>query len=164
MILTNAVASSATIGGTAFSTTTPADAQAPRGFQAGSNGSSWKGLPGIIKSINAQGVVAATANLDWSLYSYFSFTTTSGTNLTLTFGKTASTTTPSWTIGQIIKVRITGAGTPTITWPDTVTWIGTLTGGGGSASAPLVANSKQIDVILTCTGVNTFAGRYTVAG
>lgn len=161
MILTNTVTQSATIGGTAVSASTPADAQAPRGFAAGSNGRAWKGLPGMIKSVSALGVVAATANLDWSLYSYFSFTTTSGTGLTLTFGKTASTTTSSWTIGQIIKVRITGAGTPTITWPSTVTWVGTLAGGGGSASAPLVSNGNQVDVTLTCTGVDTFTGRYT---
>ena len=161
MILTNAVASTTTIGNTSVSASTPTDMEAPRGFMAGSNGAAWKGLPGVIKSINAQGVVAATANLDWSLYSYFSFTTTSGTNLTLTFGKTASTTTASWTIGQFIKVRVTGAGTPTITWPSTVTWIGTLAGGGGSASAPLVSDGNQLDITITCTGVNTFTGRYT---
>ena len=161
MILTNAVSSTATIANTSAAASTPVDAQAPRGYMPGSNGRAWRGLPGMIKSINAQGVVAATANLDWSLYSYFSFTTTSGTNLTLTFGKTASTTLPSWTIGQIIKVRVTGAGTPSITWPATVTWVGTLAGGGGSASAPLVSEGNQLDITLTCTGVNTFTGRYT---
>jgi hypothetical protein len=161
MILTNAVTSTATIANTSVSASTPVDSVAPRGFMAGSIGRAWSGLPGIIKSINAQGVVAATANLDWSLYSYFSFTTTSGTNLTLTFGKTGSTTTSSWTIGQIVKVRVTGAGTPTITWPSTVTWVGTLAAGGGSSSAPLVSDGNQLDITLTCTGVNTFAGRYT---
>ena len=167
MILTNTATNLVTlncgVGGTpvAVNATGPADSLAPSGWMPGSNGKSWIGLPGRSMAISNLGVVGATANLDWSLYSYFSFTTTTGTALTLTFGKTASTITPSWMIGQIIRIRITGAGTPTITWPSTVTWVGTLAGAGGSASAPLVSDGNQLDVTLICTGYNTFTGRYT---
>jgi hypothetical protein len=167
MILTNAIAQSAPIGGINFytpgsvSANIPSDTQAPVGFTAGSNGVNWVGLPGPSHAINAMGVLAATGNLDWSLYSYFSFTTTSGTNLTLTFGLTAATTTSSWVIGQVIRVRITGAGTPSITWPATITWIGKLTGSGScTTSAPVVTSGKQIDVEIVCTGPNTFNGRH----
>lgn len=165
MILRN-TGTSAAVGG--VTTTGPADAAAPVGFGVVADAQGWRSTSGPNYSISALGVLGATGNIDWSAASYFTFTTTSGTNLTLTFYTTdavaASLTTPSYTLGQKITIRVTGAGTPSITWPATVTWLGTLTGtSGASQSAPVVINTKLLDIELICTGVGsspTFDGRY----
>ncbi|MGO9110669.1 MAG: hypothetical protein ACLP9L_15725 [Thermoguttaceae bacterium] len=160
MIISGTVASAPVQGVTVQD---PADQSTPAGFGVVANGMRWTASSGPNFSFAALGVLAATGNLDWSLASYFTLTTTAGTNLTLTFGLTGALTTASYTLGQMIKVRVTGAGTPTITWPATITWCGITATPAASASAPLVVNGAQIDITLVCTGagsVPTFDGFY----
>jgi hypothetical protein len=129
----------------------------------------WTASPSPNFAISALGTLTTTGNIDWSAAGYFSFTTTSGDNLTLTFATTAtaalaaSAQVNSFTVGQMIKIRVTGAGTPTITWPSTVTWVGITATPTVSASAPLVVNGSQIDITLVCTlagSAPTFDGLY----
>ena len=150
MAILGGVVAAATVQGIAGSG--PADLGPPTGAGIMALNGKWVIDPGESFVVSSLGVLGATGNIDWSQAGYFSFTTTSGTNLTLTFGVTGSTTVLSATPGQMIKIRITGAGTPTITWPSTVAWVGIVSGGGtSSASAPVVVNTKQIDVTLVCT-------------
>ena len=160
MILANTVTSAAVQGVTVPAA---ADDNPLLGSGVVGTGRNWVSTPGLANAtISALGVLGATGNIDWSAAGYFSFTTTSGTNLTLTFATTATAALAaasqigSFSLGQMIKIRVTGAGTPTITWPSTVTWVGIVSGGGAtSAAAPVVVNSKQIDVALVCTGVGS---------
>jgi hypothetical protein len=144
--------------------TGPADLNPPVGMSISSNGRGWALNPGESFVISALGVITTAVNLDWTQAGYFSFTTTSGNNATVTFGIGGSTGALSASLGQTIKVRITGAGTPTITWPATVTWVGTLDSTtGSSSSAPVVVNGKVIDVALVCTNTGsapTFDGTF----
>ena len=167
MILSNTLTSAAVQGTTVQAA---ADDNPVLGFSAVGNGRNWVSTPSPNYVISALGVLGATGNIDWSAAGYYSFTTTSGTNLTLTFATTATAALAaasqvnSFSLGQAIKVRITGAGTPTITWPSTVTWVGTLDStSGSSSSAPVVVSGKVIDVTLVCTGVGsapTFDGTF----
>ncbi len=150
MAVVGGITTSAPVQGVSVSG--PADVGPPTGAGIMALNGKWVIDPGESFVTQALGVLGATGNIDWSAAGYFSFTTTSGTNLTLTFGVTGTTTVLSASPGQMIKIRITGAGTPTITWPATVAWVGIVSGGGtSSASAPVVVNSKQIDVTLVCT-------------
>ncbi|HMF38310.1 MAG TPA: hypothetical protein VKF17_16825 [Isosphaeraceae bacterium] len=163
MILKNTVTSAAVQGATVSA---PADEAAPVGFGVVTDGMGWLATPGPNYSIKANGVFGATGNIDWSAASYHTLTTTGTTNLTLTFYTTAavaaSLTTPSYTLGQQIKIRITGTGSLTLNWPSTITWVGNVTAGTGSASAPVIG-AYQIDVTLVCTAVGsspTFDGTF----
>ena len=168
MILANTVASAAVQGVTVQAA---ADDNPILGSGVVGTGRNWVSTPGLANAtISALGVLGATGNIDWSAAGYFSFTTTSGTNLTLTFATTATAALAaasqidSFSLGQMIKIRVTGAGTPTITWPSTVTWLGTLDStSGSSSSAPVVVSGKLIDITLVCTGVGsapTFDGTF----
>ncbi len=145
----------------------PIDVGAPQGFSPVGMGGWFSALPSPSFAYSALGVLGATGNIDWSAAGYFSFTTTSGTNLTLTFATTATAALaaaaqiPSYQLGQLIKIRVTGAGTPTITWPATITWIGSVAAGTPSASAPLVHTQNDITIVCTGTGsAPTFDGWY----
>ena len=123
----------------------------------------WVIDPGESFVVQALGVVTTAANLDWTAAGYFTLTTTSGQNLTITFGIGSSTGASSPTQGQLIKVRVTGAGTPTITWPSTITWVGIIATPAVSAAAPLVVNAVALDITLVCTlggSAPTFDGTY----
>ncbi len=149
----------------------PIDQGSPVGFSAVGAGGWWTASPSPNFAVSALGVVGATANIDWSAAGYFSFTTTPSTALTITFATTATAALAaaaqvnSFSLGQTIRIRITGGGTSAaITWPATVAWIGMLTGTGGSSqSAPVWVTTKLLDVVLTCTGTGsapTFDGIY----
>lgn len=152
MILTNTVTQSVTLNGTASSATVPADESAPLGYMPGSNGQSWVALPGPTMAINALGALtAAGATLDWSQYAYYSFTAYGGA-FTLAFSNV--------TIGQMIRIRITAAGSADCTWPSTIAWVGTAHGGAGAAVKP-VQTTYASDVTIVCTGLNTYDGTFT---
>ncbi len=150
----------------------PVDIGAPSGFSPVAMGGWWSALPSPSVAISALGTLNTTGNIDWSAAGYFSFTCTASATLTLTFATTATAAlaaaaqVPSFTLGQMIKIRITSAsGTAgTIAFPSTVTWVGTVTAGGGTHATPLpVIGSVQIDVTLVCTGTGsspTFDGTY----
>ncbi len=170
MILANTVASAAVQGVTVQAA---ADDNPVLGYGVVGTGRNWVSTPGLANAaISALGVVGATANIDWSVAGYFSFTTTASTNLTLTFATTATAALAaasqiaSFSLGQMIKIRITSSAATidTITWPSTIAWIGMLTGTSGSSqAAPVLIASKLLDVTLVCTGVGsapTFDGTY----
>jgi hypothetical protein len=145
----------------------PVDTTGPIGFSPAGMGGWWTALPSPNFAVSALGVLGATGNIDWSAAGYFSFTTTSGTNLTLTFATTATAALAaasqvnSFQLGQVIFIRVTGAGTPTITWPSTVTWVGVTATPTTSASAPLVHTQNFIALVCTGTGsAPTFDGFY----
>jgi len=145
----------------------PVDVAAPVGWSPVGGGGYWMANPSPNFAYSALGVLGATGNIDWSVAGYFSFTTTTGTNLTLTFATTATSAlaaaaqVPSYDLGQMIFIRVTGAGTPTITWPSTVTWVGVTATPTTSASAPLVHTQNFIALICTGTGsAPTFDGFY----
>ncbi len=153
----------------------PVDQGAPVGWSPVGAGGYWMANPSPNYAISALGTLNTTGNIDWSVAGYFSMTLTASATLTLTFATTATASlaaaaqVPSFDLGQVIKVRITSAsGTAgTIVWPSTVTWVGTVTAGGGTHAAPLpVTGSVLIDVTLVCTGTGsapTFDGIYTTA-
>ncbi len=173
MILANTVPSQA-VGpsGSTFTAQSAADDNPVLGYGAVGNGRNWVSTPGLANaSISALGVLGATGNIDWSAAGYFSFTTTASTALTLTFATTATAALAaasqvnSFSLGQMIRIRITGGGTAsTITWPSTIAWIGMLTGTSGSSqAAPVWVTTKLLDITLVCTGVGsapTFDGVY----
>ena len=159
MAVVGGITTSAPVQGVSVSG--PADVGPPTGAGIMALNGKWVIDPGESFVTQALGVLGATGNIDWSQAGYFSFTTTSGTNLTLTFGLTANTAILSATQGQMIVIRVTGAGTPTITWPATVTWVGVTATPTTSASAPLV--HTQNFIVLVCTGTGsapTFDGFY----
>jgi hypothetical protein len=163
MILSNTVASSVVLNGATSTVNTPADESAPAGFSPMSNGKSWIASPGPAYSFAALGTLTTTGNIDWSIASYFTLTTTSAQNLTLTFGLTGATGTASYQLGQMIKIRVTGAGTPTITWPATISWAGVTATPTAVAVAPLVVDGKPLVIELVCTGTGsapTFDGTF----
>ncbi len=123
----------------------------------------WVIDPGESFVIQALGTVTTAANMDWTQAGYFTLTTTSGQNLTITFGTGSATGISSPVQGQFVKVRVTGAGTPTITWPSTVTWVGIIATPAVSNAAPLVVNAVALDITLVCTqggSAPTFDGTY----
>jgi len=161
MAILSGTTSSAPVQGVSVSG--PIDENPPTGAGIMGLNGKWVIDPGESFIVQALGVVAATANLDWTQAGYFTLTTTSGTNLTITFGTGSATGVPSATQGQLVKVRVTGAGTPTITWPGTVTWVGIIATPAVSASAPLVVNGVALDITLVCTlggSAPTFDGTY----
>ncbi len=141
MILTNTLPTTTTLNGVAVTVNTPADINAPIGFTAVSNGESWVARPGPNTVVNALGVPAAssTATLDWSQYSFFSFTATNA--FTLAFANAQ--------IGQVILIQIT-AGAGATTWPS-VSW---FSGSGGSKPT---TTSLSVVVAVVCTAYNTFS-------
>jgi hypothetical protein len=173
MILSNTLTSAAVQGTTVQAA---ADDNPVLGYGVVGQGRNWVSTPGLANAaISALGTLNLTGNIDWSAAGYFSFTCTASAALVLTFATTATATLAaasqinSFSLGQVIKIRITSAsGTAgTIAWPSTVTWAGTLTAGGGTHAAPLpVTGSVLIDVTLVCTGVGsapTFDGTYVTA-
>ena len=169
MILSNTVTSAAVAGATVQAA---ADDNPVQGYGAVGNGRNWVATPGLANAaINALGTITTVGpNLDWSAYGYFTWTSTASDNETITFYTTASNTAgtnlPSYSLGQMIKCRITSSASTvaTLTWPATVTWIGMLTGTSGSSQvAPVLVASKLLDVTLVCTAVGsapTFDGTY----
>jgi hypothetical protein len=155
MILTNTVSSSVTLNSATSTVSTPADEQAPRGFMPGSNGESWVALPGPICVINALGqLTTAGATLDCSQYGYFSFTS---------YGGAQAITISNAVIGQVIKIRNTGTGSATFTYPgSTITWIGVAANGTCSSSAPGMA-AATTDITLVCTAAGTYDGLYVIS-
>jgi hypothetical protein len=168
MILGNVLSSSPVQGVTVSAS---ADDNPLLGYGAVGNGRQWVSTPGLGNAaINAMGTVTTAVNLDWSAYGYFTWTSTASSNETVTFYTTASNTAgtnlASYSLGQMIKIRITssGATVATVTWPATVTWIGMQTGtSGSSVVAPVLVASKQTDITLICTATGsapTFDGTY----
>ncbi|MGZ3353289.1 MAG: hypothetical protein ACXVB2_00275 [Isosphaeraceae bacterium] len=148
MILSNTVASSVVLNGATSTVNTPADESAPAGFMPSSNGKSWIALPGPASAISALGTAVATATrsltVDWTTASFFTVTAFGG-GWTITFTNAAGVLTPS--VGQTIRIQVTGASSSAITFPSTITWI------TASAAAPTCAtNSQVIAIICTATG------------
>ena len=148
MILSNTVSSSVVLNGAISTVNTPADESAPAGFMPSSNGKSWVALPGPASAIKALGTAVATATssllVDWTVASFFTCTAYGG-GWTITFTTAAGVYTPS--VGQIIRIQVTGAGSSAITFPSTITWI------TASAAAPTCGtNSQVIAIICTATG------------
>ncbi len=164
MILSNTTTSAAVQGTTV---PVPADDNPILGFGVVGTGKNWVGTPGPNAAIQALGTLTTAVNLDWTVASYFTWTSTTSSNETVTFGLTGATSTASYSLGQIIKCRVTASGSTqaTITWPSTVSWNGILTGTSGSSqSAPVLVASKFLDVTLICTNAGsspTFDGTYT---
>jgi hypothetical protein len=129
----------------------------------GSNTGEWVPAPGPNFAIGALGTLVAGAArvIDWTTAGYFTMTLPStGTNA-LSFtstgapgGEAAGVVTPS--VGQVIRLRITGGGGGTVSWPSgaTITW---LSGG----SAPTLTGSLVTVIELVCTGYQTFDGTFS---
>jgi hypothetical protein len=139
----------------------PADTSPPTGAGvAGFNGKWVLSTSETFVLSNLGTLATGTTILDWTQAGYFTFTAYGG-SFTLSFTNAAGVFTPS--LGQIIKIRITGAGSAAATWPSTITWVGVLASTGGtSASAPvLTANVTDVTLICTATGsAPTFDGTY----
>ena len=167
MAVVSGTVSSSPVGPAATVVQAPADECPPNGAGIMGLNGKWVLDPGESFIVQALGVLNTTGNIDWSAAGYFSFTCTASATLTLTFGVTGALTTPSFSLGQLIKVRIISAsGTAgTIAWPNTIAWIGTTTAGAATHATPVpVTGSVQIDVSLVCTGTGsapTFDGIYT---
>jgi len=143
MILSNTVATSVVLNGATVTANTPADEAAPRGFMPASTGQSWVALPGptVAAVAVATPASAGTATFDWSQGSYFTWTPYGG-SCTVAFTNVS--------VGQVIFIRTTAAGSASVTLPSTITW---YTGSGGAA--PSFASKASI-VMLVCTGVGTY--------
>ncbi len=142
----------------------PADTSPSTGMGVtGANGK-WVLDPGQSFVISALGTVTTAANLDWTQAGYFSLTLTGSDTCVVTFGTGSSTGALSASLGQMIKIRLTGASSAAVTWPSTITWVGLLTGtSGASASAPTVSAANVIDITLVCTATGsapTYDGTY----
>jgi len=171
MILANTVASQA-VGpsGSTFTAQAAADDNPILGFGAVGNGRNWVSTPG---SFNAACLFAGTLatgvtlNVDWTAIGYASVTLfTSGTNV-LTFYTAASIPSganlPSFSLGQTLHLRITGAGA-SLTWPSgTFSYV--AQGVAFSTTNLTFTGSTVWDMFITCTGtgaVPTFDVVYSV--
>jgi len=143
MILSNTLASSVVLNGATSTVNTPADTLAPQGFGVVSNGENWVGRPGPNTVFNAANTPASggTTTLDWSQGSYFTWTP---------YGGSCTLAISNAIVGQIVLVRITAAGSASVTWPSTTTWYT-----GSSGAAPTVS-SKSCVVLFVCTAVGTY--------
>ena len=144
MILSGTVTSPAVQGVTVQD---PADQSAPSGFGVVANGMRWVATPGPNFAIATPATPASsgTSIFDWTQASYFIWTPYGG-SCTVSFTNAAGVLTPS--LGQMILVHVPHAGSASVTWPSTITW---LTGSGGAAPA-LTAKDCVIAFVCTATG------------
>ncbi len=163
MILSNTLTSAAVQGNTVQAA---ADDNPLLGFGAVGTGRNWVGTPG---SFNAAIVAIAAAsgsnvanNIDWTVGGFFNVTQYAGA-YTITFATTATAANAaasqvlSPSVGQTISIYLPAVGSAAITWPSTITWVGS-----GSASAPTTTTNATL-VYLTCltTGsAPTYVGFY----
>lgn len=147
----------------------PIDQGAPQGFSAVGMGGWWTALPTPSYAFAALGTLGLTGNIDWSLAGYYTLTLTGSDTLVLTFattstaGNAAAAQIPSYTLGQTIKLWITGAASAVITWPTTINWVGVIATPAVSAAAPVFGAGVNVEVTLTCTGTGSapqFNGTY----
>ncbi len=158
MILANTVASAPVQG---VSVQAAADDNPILGYGVVGAGRNWVSTPGLANAaINALGTLVANAavNFDWSAYGYFTVTLpNTGTNAatfatTATAALAAASQVNSFQLGQLIKLRITGGGGGTITFPGTITWVAQ---GVAATTAPTWTGSLVTDVYLICTAVGS---------
>ncbi len=141
----------------------PADTSPSVGLSVVGNGRYWSASPSPNYVISALGTVTTAVNIDWTSAGYFSLTLTGSDTCVMMFGIGSSTGALSASLGQVIKIRLTGAASAAITWPSTITWVGVLAStGGASGSAPTIAaNTYDITLVCTQTGsAPTFDGTY----
>ncbi len=146
MILANTVTSAAVQGATVPAA---ADDNPLLGLGVVGTGRNWVSTPSPNYVLSAIGTVTTAVNIDWTAAGYFTLTLTATDTCVMTFGIGSSSGSLSASLGQSIKIAITGASTAAITWPSTITWIGS-----GSASAPTVTGNVTV-VELVCTGVGS---------
>ncbi len=155
---------SAPVGG--VSVQAPADDSPIVGMSIVGNGRQYVQSPAPNYVISAVGTVTTAANLDWTQAGYFSLTLTGSDTCVITFGIGSSSGALSASLGQAIKIRLTGAASAAITWPSTITGVGVLASTGGtSGSAPTIAaNTYDITLVCTQTGsAPTFDGTYVTS-
>ena len=141
----------------------PADFTPPAGMSLSSNGRGWVLNAGESFVVAALGTVTNAANLDWTQGGYFSLTLTASTTCVITFGTGSATGPLSPSLGQLVKIRLTGAASAAITWPSTINWLGVLTSTGGTSHAAPTIAALTYDITLVCTNTGsapTFDGTY----
>ena len=173
MILANTVPSQA-VGpsGSTFTAQAAADDNPIVGYGVVGAGRNWVSTPGSFNAaVLAAGTLAtgATLNVDWTQVGYASVTLfTSGTNV-LTFATTATASLAaasqigSFSLGQTLHLRITGAGAA-LTWP-TGTYNYVAQGVAFSTTNLTFTGSTVWDMFITCTATGsapTFDVNYSV--
>ncbi len=150
MILSNTVTSAPVQGATVQAA---ADDNPILGFSGVGNGRQWIANPGsfnaAIVPITAVTGAAAANNLDATLGGLFTVTQYGGAyTLSLwttgTYANASGSQVLSMQPGQTIAIYLPAVGSAAITWPSTITWIGSA-----SASAPTTTTNATL-VYLTC--------------
>ena len=136
MILSNTVPGVAVQGNTVPAA---ADDNPILGYSGVGNGRNWIATPGsfnaAIVPITAVTGAAAANNLDWTLGGFFNVTQYGGA-YTLSFWTTATYANPTGSqvlsaqVGQTIAIYLPAVGSAAITWPSTITWIGSASASG----------------------------------
>ena len=164
MILANTVTSAGVAGGAGVPAA--ADDNPILGWSAVGQGRNWVGTPGsfnaALQTITAVSGAAAANNIDWTTGGFFTVTQYGGAFTvafwtTATYANAAGAQVLSASLGQTIAIYIPAVGSAAITWPSTITWVGSA-----SASAPTTTTNATL-VYLTCTAVGsapTFVGFY----
>ena len=164
MILSNTITSQGVAGGTGVPAA--ADDNPVLGFSAVGNGRNWVATPGsfnaALQTITAASGAVAANNIDWTTGGFFTVTQYAGAFTiafwtTATYANASGSQVLSASLGQTIAIYIPATGSAAITWPSTITWMGS-----GSASAPTTTTNATL-IYLTCTAVGaspTYIGFY----
>ena len=155
---------SAPVGNPAVTTSGPVDENPPNGFGVVGQNGKWLATPGPNVAITALGTlgVGATATIDWTLAGYYTMTLAASSTNVLTFTNSAGVFTPS--LGQVLRLRITGGGAA-LTFP-TGTFSFVAPSVALTTTAPTMTGTTTWDFTVICTNAGsapTFDVSYIVS-